>query len=214
MIATVAPQPVSQVWWKVFSGSNSSHICCSMQKSGFLLHGQWDKKASCIRFQCQRGKFYQQHKKEISIADDPSKTRKRKNLRPLKKSGDRCPFKFYVYWDGEVNCWFLPVSQLGNSYHCQQINHEPSHLLIQSKFVPQQETDIAKDYLSVKVSATATGAAMNKRTGMDMEWHEMQYFKKKICQKPSSFIQTTVQLWSWVRYLHNCCRSANCITWL
>ena len=48
-----------------------------------------------------------------------------------------------------------------------------------SKFAPPEELEVSKDALDSHISATATGTLFTKRTGMIMEWHQLQYLKKK-----------------------------------
>ena len=56
---------------------------------------------------------------------------------------------------------------------------EPSELRIQSRFVQKEEIKISRDALDVKIPSTATASLLHKRTGLSLEWHQLQYLKTK-----------------------------------
>ena len=152
-----------------------------------------------IRFSCKRGKCHDEAKQKKYLAGKPRNVRdpaqapiprKRKTQLPLKlppKHDDDdddddnsiCPFYFNVYWDEESQRWFLPHQQKGSLEHCGHMHISPQHLKIQSRHVPGEEIKISKDALDAKISATSTGTLLKKRTGIALDWQQLQYLKNK-----------------------------------
>ena len=45
--------------------------------------------------------------------------------------------------------------------------------------MPEDELKIAQDALGAKISATASGSLLKNRTGIDLNWHQLQHLKTK-----------------------------------
>ena len=147
-----------------------------------------------IRFGCKLKKYHNESKKKKYQADRPRDVRdptqppiprERKTQLPLKhddddkEDEDNCPFYFNVYWDEDSNRWFIPHQQKGSLDHCGHMHTNPDHIKIQSRHVPKEEIEISKDALDAKISATATGSLLKKRTGLTLDWQQLQYLKTK-----------------------------------
>ena len=71
------------------------------------------------------------------------------------------------------------MQQRGCLDHCGHMKIEPKELRIQSRFVQREEIEVSKDALGVKIPSTATASLLHKRTGLSLEWHQLQYLKTK-----------------------------------
>ena len=92
----------------------------------------------------------------------------------------RCLFKFRIYWDDDLARWFLPHRQKGCISHCGHMRLDSTHLRLQSRHVLNAtELQVTRDSLSSKISATATVGLIEKRTGFQLEWQQVQYLKVK-----------------------------------
>ena len=159
--------------------------------AGFNVNCKYKKDRHCILFSCVRGSYHNEAKsreyfeKRLRIVQDSSQApipRKRKSRKPMKEEdGDdiTCKFVFRLYWDSTLKRWFLPHEQTGNLDHCGHMHVDPAHLRLMTKFAPVEEIKIAKDSLEIKISATASRNLLEKRTGIALEWYQLQYLKNK-----------------------------------
>ena len=95
------------------------------------------------------------------------------------KESHTCKVAWGVYWDKNSKRWFLPKLQSGCLDHSGHTYTLPQNVPIQSKFVPEDELKIAQDALGAKISATASGSLLKNRTGIDLNWHQLQHLKTK-----------------------------------
>ncbi|KAL7551396.1 hypothetical protein ACHAWF_015520, partial [Thalassiosira exigua] len=157
--------------------------------AGFTIHGEYEKEYECIVFECSMGKFHDETKVKsaqnkrhriVKNQSEPPKERTRRTLRPIKGGGKDilCPFRFRVYWDNNHRRWFLPHLQMGNPCHCGHISEKPEFIRIRSKFAPDNDLKISKDAMECNISATASSSLFTKRSGLSLEWHQLQYLKK------------------------------------
>ena len=84
--------------------------------------------------------------------------------------------------------------------HCGCLQENPQFLRIRSEFVPPKELEISEDALDSHISATATGSLLNKRTGLSLEYHQLQYLKQRkrndlVMEARSSLNQSKEQPW-------------------
>lgn len=164
------------------------------REAGFIIHAEYECSMKAIRFGCKLKKYHNESKKKKYQADRPRDVRdptqppiprERKTQLPLKhddddkEDEDNCPFYFNVYWDEDSNRWFIPHQQKGSLDHCGHMHTNPDHIKIQSRHVPKEEIEISKDALDAKISATATGSLLKKRTGLTLDWQQLQYLKTK-----------------------------------
>ena len=167
------------------------------REAGFIVHAEYEPSMQAIRFSCKRGKRHDEAKQKKYLAGKPRNVRdpaqapiprKRKTQLALPPKSDDdddnddnsiCPFYFNVYWDEESKRWFLPHQQKGSLEHCGHMHICPQHLKIQSRHVPGEEIKISKDALDAKISATSTGTLLKKRTGIALDWQQLQYLKNK-----------------------------------
>lgn len=164
------------------------------REAGFIIHAEYECSMKAIRFGCKLKKYHNESKKKKYQADRPRDVRdptqppiprERKTQLPLKhddddkEDEDNCPFYFNVYWDEDSERWFIPHQQKGSLDHCGHMHTNPDHIKIQSRHVPKEEIEISKDALDAKISATATGSLLKKRTGLQLDWQQLQYLKTK-----------------------------------
>jgi hypothetical protein len=164
--------------------------------AGFIAHCEYNHFRKAIVIICHKGRVHDEEKSRQYTAarprnvKDPSKPpvpRKRKTGKAVKEEGEdddekkpkTCKVRFTIYWDEKSGRWFLPHQQRGNIVHCKHMHVVPQHLPIQSKFVPREELQIAKDALTSKISATAAGSLLRERTGISLNWQQLQYLKTK-----------------------------------
>ena len=157
--------------------------------AGFILHGRYDARIKAIVFQCRMGLFHHEDygreyraskPRDVLNPDEPPIERSRRSQRPVKDDEeDSCKVRFCLYWCERRSRWFLPHQQRGNLHHCGHLHVDPSQLRIQSRFVPRHEIKVAKDALDVRVPSTSTASLLYKRTGLGLEWHQLQYLKTK-----------------------------------
>ena len=175
--------------------------------SGFIIHAEYEPAYNCIVFSCEMGKYHDEERNKayrdsrprdnVKKPDKPPVPRKRRPFRPVKPSpktahndsddneeGKKeckkvCPFKFRVYWDTVRMRWFLPVKQRGSIHHCDHLQETPEFLRYQSRHASSNELQISKDALESHISATATASLFARRTGVYMDWHQLQYLKQK-----------------------------------
>ena len=69
--------------------------------------------------------------------------------------------------------------QSGNLHHCGHMHVHHNQLRIQSRFVQPRELKVAKDALSVRIPSTSSASLLYQRTGLHLEWHQLQYLKTK-----------------------------------
>jgi hypothetical protein len=56
---------------------------------------------------------------------------------PVKGLSKKCPFQFCVYWDPNINRWFLPARQQGSLKHCGHLWCQPELVLLPVKALPR-----------------------------------------------------------------------------
>ena len=157
--------------------------------AGFHIKANWIQSEGCILFTCNRNRYHnedgnrdQYDKKPRHVKDEskPPGTRDRKTGKPVKEDGDEtCKFCFRVYWDEHWNRWFLPKQQSGCLDHCGHSHFAPKYLRMPTKFVSQNELDLAKDCFATKNPTTTTTKLLNHRSDIGLEWHQLHYLKTK-----------------------------------
>lgn len=176
----------------------------SCHSAGFTIHAEYYNAQKCIQFECTMSKYHDEERekscldKRERIVKNPSKPPvarpNRRSQRPVKADssdvGDdgssdtkkvkkACPFRFRLYWDETRSRWFLPRQQRGCLDHCGHLQENPEFLRIRTKFAPTEEIQLSEDALECHISATETSNLLSKRTGLNLEWHQMHYLKEK-----------------------------------
>ena len=178
------------------------HAC---HASGFNIHGEYEPNDKCIQFGCLMRKWHDEvYQKEyrdsqprnVKNPNEPPIPRTRRKFRPVKSNitdsfveedseeegginKKICTFRFRVYWDDGKKRWFIPLKQRGCVHHCNHLQETPEFLRIQTRHVPSDEIQISNDALDSHISATATASLFKKRTGIFLDYKQLQYLKKR-----------------------------------
>jgi hypothetical protein len=73
---------------------------------------------------------------------------------------EKCPFQLYVYWDFNINRWFLPVEQQGSLKHCGHLWCQPELVLLPVKALPRDEIIMAADGIKKLMKASMLKALL------------------------------------------------------
>jgi hypothetical protein len=155
--------------------------------AGCRIHGSWDPDRQCIRFQCFRSKknnsqytidYYNtkiRPKKKLKHSSSPPVERVRKTQRPskftLEENLDQdlphdgnmtCKFTFRVYWESDLERWFIPQKQSGCKCHNGHPHVDHPILRIQPRHaIPLNEIGVAVSSVNSNIGPSLTSALIH-----------------------------------------------------
>jgi hypothetical protein len=100
---------------------------------------------------------------------------------PVKGLSEKCPFQFCVYWDPNINRWFLPAEQQGSLQHCGHLWCQPELVSLPVKALPRDEIIMASDGTKEFMKASMLEALLFHQNATTIPTQKLQYFQS--CQK-------------------------------
>jgi hypothetical protein len=116
---------------------------------------------------------------------------------PVKGLSEKCPFQFCVYWDPNINRWFLPAEQQGSLQHCGHLWCQPELVSLPVKALPRDEIIMASDGTKEFMKASMLEALLFRRNATTIPTQKLKYFQscqKRMAENPMlSFLRTGEQ---------------------
>jgi hypothetical protein len=101
---------------------------------------------------------------------------------PIKSLSEKCPFQFCIYWNPNINRWYLPAEQQGSLKHCGHLWCQPELVLLPVKALPKEDEIImAANGTKEFMKASMLEALLFCQNARTIPTQKLQYFQ--LCQK-------------------------------
>ena len=187
-------------------------------RAGFRIYGQWQNtKSPHLRFKCHRGRRNdEEHNLDKAKKRRPTKQlkkpscspvkRNRKSQRPTKLTEEQrddpilqeecndsdfitCKFHFYVFWDNQLNRWFVPKQQAGCKRHTGHLYIDHPLLRLQSRHtLTPEELSVANSAVGSDITPRQTATMLQNRTGVSLEFRQLAYIRDRT--ERAAFLQS------------------------
>ena len=172
--------------------------------AGCRITGSWNPSLKCIRFRCFCAKLNDVHTdndhfvkrrptKKLKFPDNTPVERVRKTQRPSKLTEEEsldqclahvdetiCKFSFRVYWESDLERWYIPQMQSGCKCHNGHPHVDHPLLRIQPRHaLPSNELDVATSSLNSNIGPSQTAALIHNQTGILLDWNQADYMRRK-----------------------------------